>query len=309
VLYILRNPNFSKYNFTKIQILKLWGELFYWALAIINLKPAYNNPSITRYEAYLGVKPDLRVIRLLPIFSGLYVLRRAANTELHSTSNYWQFGLYVGPSPSVPGAIRAAVITNKELYIITTSAIKGVSDGGQVSIYPTPDVNIQCLYEVDTRVHDPTAIAHIPEMIPRPLLPPSRLVASELPPQPPTVVPEPSDPVPHNISSPSDVVDPVDHPAPSQLQNPVSEAPPLQSIVVSDQFVSQTSTSSDASMMQPSSIPTSPNPSQRRSRKHAIERPTPIPPPSIITILERNLLLLRQQQSCLPSLPAYCIYL
>jgi hypothetical protein len=282
VLYILRNPNFSKYNFTKIQILKLWGELFYWALAIINLKPAYNNPSITRYEAYLGVKPDLRVIRLLPIFSGLYVLRRAANTELQSTNNYWQFGLYVGPSPSVPGAIRAAVITNKELYIITTSAIKGVSDGGQVSIYPTPDVNIQCLYEVDTRVHDPTAIAHIPEMIPRPLLPSSRLVASELPPQTPTVVQEPSDPVPNNINPPSDVVDPVDHPAPSQIQNPVSAAPPLQSIVVSDQHVSQTS-SDDAAMVQPSSIPTSPNLSQRRSRKHGtIERPSPIPPLSII---------------------------
>ena len=82
-------------------------------------------------------------------------------------NNFWQFGLYVGPSTSVPGAIRAAVLTNnKELHIITTSAIKGVSDGGQVSIYPTPDVNVNCLYEEDTRVHDPTTIAHIPDMIP-----------------------------------------------------------------------------------------------------------------------------------------------
>ena len=34
VLYVLRNPNFSKFKFTKVQILKLWGELFYWALFI-----------------------------------------------------------------------------------------------------------------------------------------------------------------------------------------------------------------------------------------------------------------------------------
>jgi hypothetical protein len=66
VLYVLRNPNFSKFKFIKVQILKLWGELFYWALFIINLKPAYNDPTKTRWEAYLGYKPDLRILRLLP---------------------------------------------------------------------------------------------------------------------------------------------------------------------------------------------------------------------------------------------------
>ncbi len=53
------------------QLRRLWGKLFYWAIMIINLKPAYNNPTITRYEAYLQTKPDLRAIRLLPIFSTL----------------------------------------------------------------------------------------------------------------------------------------------------------------------------------------------------------------------------------------------
>jgi hypothetical protein len=43
------------------------------------LKPSYCNPRITSYEAYLTMKPDLRTIRLLPIFSTLYVLRRTAN--------------------------------------------------------------------------------------------------------------------------------------------------------------------------------------------------------------------------------------
>ena len=66
-------------------------------------------------------------------------------TRVSSMNNFWQFGLYVGPSKSVP---RAAIFTNnKVLHISTTSAIKGVSDGGQVSIYPTPEVNVNCLYD------------------------------------------------------------------------------------------------------------------------------------------------------------------
>ena len=83
--------------------------------------------------------------------------------SLQSLHDFWQLGLYVGPSPSVPGAIRAAVLINGEVHIITTSAIKGVSDGGQVSIYPTADTSINCLYEKDNAVHDPLAIVQIPE--------------------------------------------------------------------------------------------------------------------------------------------------
>ena len=84
VLYILRNPNFKNFKFTRVQIFKLWGELFYWALMIINLKPAFNDPKITKYQAFHLKKPDLRIIRLLPIFSVLYVYRHAANDELNS---------------------------------------------------------------------------------------------------------------------------------------------------------------------------------------------------------------------------------
>ena len=147
ILYIFRNPNFKDFKFTRVQILRLWGELFYWSLVIINLKPAFNNPAITKFEAYHGRKPDLRVIRLLPIFSVLYVYRHATNDELNSQHDFWQLGLYVGPSSTVPGAIRAAVLINKRVHIITTTAIKGVSDGGHVAIYPTSDSGIACLLE------------------------------------------------------------------------------------------------------------------------------------------------------------------
>jgi hypothetical protein len=89
ILYLFRNPNFSSFNFTRKQCLRLWGELFYWAIANIN------NPRITRYEeAFLTIKPDLRAIRLLPIFSTLYVLRRTANAKLQSQHDFclcWPF--------------------------------------------------------------------------------------------------------------------------------------------------------------------------------------------------------------------------
>ena len=155
VLYILRNPNFQHFKFTRLQIFKLWGELFYWALVVINLKPAFNNdPAITKYQAYYQKKTDLKMIRLLPIFSVLFVYRHAANAELNSQHNFWQLGLYVGPSLTVPGAIRAAVLINKRVHIITTTAIKGVSGGGHMAMYPTMNSNIECLLDKQDLIPD-----------------------------------------------------------------------------------------------------------------------------------------------------------
>jgi hypothetical protein len=135
-LYILRNPNLKHLKFTRIQILKLWGELFYWALTVINLKESPLNPGITRYEAFHHVVPDLRKIRLLPIFAILYVLRHKNNDDLNTAVYYWEQALYVGPSLSVPGCIRAAIVANnKSIQIIITSQMKCISDGGDLPIH------------------------------------------------------------------------------------------------------------------------------------------------------------------------------
>ena len=56
------------------------------------------------------------MIQLLLIFSVLYFYRHAANDELNFQHDYWQLGLYVGLSPNIPGAIRAAVLINKRHY-------------------------------------------------------------------------------------------------------------------------------------------------------------------------------------------------
>ena len=156
VLYILNNPNFKHFGFTKIIIFKLWGDLFYWAIAVINLKPCPNDDSKTRSEVYYRVVPDLRRIRLLPIFSCLYVLRRQGN-DLGSNRSYWQRGLYVGPSSMVTGAIRVAVITNRVVKIVTTTAFKGVSDGGDVNPYPHAENYV--LKECQEVINEPTDTA------------------------------------------------------------------------------------------------------------------------------------------------------
>ena len=158
MLYVLNNPNFASFGFTKKQILKCWGNIFLWAINLINLKPCVQVPSKTKYEVYHNVKPDLRAIRILPIFCSLYVLRRSANKELNSTREFWQKGLYVGPSIETPGAINAIVLTRGQVKVITTTAIKGISDGGSINPYAIVDKALPSLIQE----HDIPIIDDIP---------------------------------------------------------------------------------------------------------------------------------------------------
>ena len=137
VMYILNNPNFGSLGFTRKQIFQLWGELYAWALWVIRLKKCGKDKSKTKYEIYHKKLPDLRSIRLLPIFSVLYALRRTkASNPLQSNREFWQRGLYVGPSDTVPCAIRVAVLTkNRQIKIVITTIYKGVSDGGNINPY------------------------------------------------------------------------------------------------------------------------------------------------------------------------------
>ena len=137
VLYCINNPNFSKLQFTKQQIFMLWGDLYYWALMIIALKPCTKHPDKTKFEVYYGKAPDLRDIRLLPIFAVVYILKHSKSTNpMQANREYWQRGLYVGPSDNVKGAIRVATLTRqKQIQVTTTTTFKGVSDGGSIDNY------------------------------------------------------------------------------------------------------------------------------------------------------------------------------
>ena len=140
IMYILNNPNFHLIGFTQHEIFQLWGELFNWAIVIWNLKVCPNTTTVTKWEVYHKLRPDIRTIRLLPIMSVLYVIRNSkANTPIPTNKRYWKRGLYVGPSIIIPGSIRVAIKTNKRIKIITTSKFKGVSDGGALQIYNQMD--------------------------------------------------------------------------------------------------------------------------------------------------------------------------
>jgi len=157
ILYVLNNPNLKFMGFTKVQLLRLWGELFVWALTVINLKPCASCPSKTKYEVYYNKQPDLREIRLLPIFAVLYVLRRKGN-DLDSNRDFWQRGFYIGPSAVVPGAVRVAVLTKKTklVQVITSSEIKAVSDGGDLNSYSHIVTAVNKIIQEDnvTETHD-----------------------------------------------------------------------------------------------------------------------------------------------------------
>lgn len=147
VLYILNNPNFVNLGFTRKQIFQLWGELFSWSLWVIRLKRFKKDNSKTKFEVYNGKQPDLREIRLLPIFAIVYALRRnKTSNPLGSNREFWQRGLYVGPSDVVPGAIRVAVLSkNKVIKVVVTTKFKGVSDGGNINPYNVVDSHINSI--------------------------------------------------------------------------------------------------------------------------------------------------------------------
>lgn len=147
--YILQNPNFRYLGFTKREILMLWGELFKWALVVINFTPSPKVPTKTRYQLFHGKVPNVQEIRMLPIFAILLVLRHVPNAASLDGANrsFYQYGLYVGPDSLTPGAIRVAVKVGGTLQIVVSSKYKCVTDGGSINIYPAIQRGLRTLLE------------------------------------------------------------------------------------------------------------------------------------------------------------------
>jgi hypothetical protein len=147
--YVEMNVNIKKLAFKELDILKLWGEIFHWAVNVINLYPSPRVEGKTREEAFSGVQPNIQQTRLLPIFSTVLVWRgvpkrrqrksgKGKEKELHYKDYYdkpsYVYGLYVGFELTTPGNIRVAVKTDKGIRVISTSKYKGVSEGGAIDI-------------------------------------------------------------------------------------------------------------------------------------------------------------------------------
>ena len=114
VTLILRNPNLIVTGFTRIQVLKLWGEFFNWAIAVINLKPCPHEKSKSRYEVFMRKRRNMQNKRILSIGAIVMVYRRKG---LKGASS--MVGLYVGPSLSTEGCARVALIVVDKVKVIT----------------------------------------------------------------------------------------------------------------------------------------------------------------------------------------------
>jgi hypothetical protein len=98
--------------------------------------PQLCNPSITRWEAFTGRRPNVQQLRLLPIFSILLV----------HTGMVYEYGIYCGPQylgPHVeitPGVIRAVVKTDTgAITVFSTQNCRCVSEGYNIDINPNID--------------------------------------------------------------------------------------------------------------------------------------------------------------------------
>jgi hypothetical protein len=224
LLYVLGNPHFQTFGFTRVQILRLWGELFYWAITIINLKASPADPTRTKHEVYFGRKPDLRETPLLPIFASVYVLRNGVGDPLlNSIRPFWQRGLYCGPSRKTVGAVRVAVIsTNGRVHIITTCHIKSISDGGDNDPYATADQAVREIFPVPP-VNVSTPVPPSTSIAPSTILPTrlSSSASSVSTTTTPVVAPLPVHPDSHSSVPSSSVQVPLSTPA-SPLSTPTA---------------------------------------------------------------------------------------
>jgi hypothetical protein len=139
--FVFSNPNIEVLNWNDSDICQLWGEIFKWAIIIVNLTESPHVSGKSRHEAFLTYKPDAQIQRILPIFSVCLALSRVANTAEYSNQMSYVHGFYVGPQsdpPSQrasPGVIRIAVRTTTGIKILKTSKYKCVTIGGNLSIH------------------------------------------------------------------------------------------------------------------------------------------------------------------------------
>ena len=134
--YGLSNQNIERLGYSRVGIMKLWGEVFMWAIEVENMKRSRGNTIKSKWEVFTGQVPNIQDRRMLPIFSVIKVHRVEGKTRTDaSEGGYYQYGLYCGPCTFGKGVIRAAVVQKGVISILRTSKYKGVSDGGDAMQY------------------------------------------------------------------------------------------------------------------------------------------------------------------------------
>ena len=140
--YMLQNPNVKLLGWEQNDLLKLWLEVFFWAIVIINLRECKSVAGVCRYEIFFNERFNMQRVRLYPFGAIVLAKRHLPNPDDQTNVAGWERGLYLGPgrvSPSVAitsGSVRVAKIVGegqvKRVYVQVTSQIKCVSDGGDI---------------------------------------------------------------------------------------------------------------------------------------------------------------------------------
>lgn len=138
ITYLMTNKYVMDYfKWKPTQYLQLWGEAVHWAALVLSLRPCLRDPTISRYQAFMHVTPNVQDIRLLPIFCVVMVLRMTGGSP-YSNQTFYVYGLYAGPAHNLPvmraisGAVRVVVMTDQGPRVIVSSKIKGISEGGNL---------------------------------------------------------------------------------------------------------------------------------------------------------------------------------
>ena len=131
-IFILRNPSLKCLKFSELDIYKLWGEIFYWSIELINMRPCPHDETVSRYEKFHNKKPNIQSTRILPIFSFVQVPDRTESITKHRKDI---IGLYVGPKTDVRGGIKVAVKHQGSVNILITTKYPSVSLGGTLDVY------------------------------------------------------------------------------------------------------------------------------------------------------------------------------
>lgn len=171
-LYLLMSPNIKQLGYTRQDILRLWGEAFYWAMAVIPMRDSPHNPDVSRFYLFYLRIPNIQELRLLPMFAILLVYRHVPTVSSLDGANraFYMHGLYVGPDWMVTGGIRVAIKVNGVFQIIVSTKYKCVTDGGAVNISQSVQRGLRVMLEGEDVQDSVAEVDGTPTTTPTPVL-------------------------------------------------------------------------------------------------------------------------------------------
>jgi hypothetical protein len=153
--FVFANPHVFEMGWTVPYLCKLWGEAFHNAVNAINLTESPRNPGKSRWEVFLGEKPDMQQIRMLPMFAVVQVWNYNGDKEHYTGQPHFVEGLVCGTDMKPPlqmpahGVIRAAILdkVTKKIKVVATSKYLPPTLGGGLNIQKAATGSVEKIIE------------------------------------------------------------------------------------------------------------------------------------------------------------------